>query len=242
MAKSTIGDALWSEPNKEFTSAEDAMGSWSDALSKPVEKPRMPYKDWEEKRAVETGAINAPQDFIFIKGGCTSDRGDFYHKSKLGWVMQAGVSKGLDPITVAAMAVKEGFNEQNPLQLDIGQHTELLKSYQPVGQDKKGFPIYKPDDLIDASLNYYQLCLKLENGNEKKAIERYNGKGETVGEKGTKFHGIPKTELGKTPDTKPGVIHANRVISIKQFLQKSDEIKELISGILGKKPKKQGAK
>ena len=241
MAKSTIGDALWSDPKQEegFTSAEDKMGSWADALS---QKPKKPYANWEEKRAVETGAINAPQDFVFVKGGCASDRGDFYHKSKLGWIMQAGAQKGLDPLTTVAMAIKEGFQEQNPLQLDIGQHGALLSQYKPVGQDKKGQPIYQTNDLLNAALDYYQLCLKLEKGNEAKAIERYNGKGETVGEKGKKFHGIPKSKLGKTPATRPGVVHSNRVLKIKNYLANSKEIQELVNSILGEKPKKQGAK
>lgn len=241
MAKSTIGDALWSDPKQqdEFTSAEDKMGSWASALS---QKPKKPYANWEEKRAVETGAINAPNDFVFVQGGCTSDRGDFYPKSKLSWIMQAGVTKGVDPYTTAAMALKEGFQDHNPLQLDIGQHEALLSQYQPIGQDKKGNPIYKPDDLINASLDYYQLCLKLEKGDEKKALERYNGKGPTVGEEGEKFHGIPKKDLGKTPDTRPGVLHANRVLGIKDYLSKSKEIKELVKSILGEKPKTKGGR
>ena len=244
MPKSTIGDALWSDPKQEegTTSAEMRVGSWANALSKPVEKPKMLYKDWAEKRAVETGAINAPNDFVFVKGGCKSDKGDFYPKQKLATYMQAGIAKGIDPLTTAAMALKEGASDHNPFQLDIGQHGALLSQYTPVGKDKKGNPIYKPEDLTNAALDYYLLCLKLENGDETKAIERYNGKGETVGEKGKKFHGIPKKDLGKTPETRPGVIHASRVLSIKQFLQRNKEIQELVNGILGKKPKKQGAK
>jgi len=235
-----IGESMWGDLLEKAT-PENLEESEAKRYKKvPPEPVQKPYKTWEERRAHETGAINAPNDFVFIKGGCTSDRGDFYPKQKIDWIMRKGAERGLDPATIAAMAVKEGFTEHNPLQLDIGQHGALLQNYKPIGVDKKGRPIYRPEDLVDASLTYYQLCLKLSEGDEKKAVALYNGGGDTVREKGEKFHGIKKADLGKTPETKPGNIHSSRVMGIKKYLMSNKEIKELIAGILGQKPKQGG--
>ena len=183
------------------------------------------YKDWQDKRYHESGAVDNPDAFVWLDHPTHSD---YLPKALLQQFAQIGREQGVDPYIFTGAAISESnlgrARPENPLSVDLGQHPSHGETFVDRIQETGQRP--HPAELTDYAASYMKEMLSKFSGNQLAGIQAYSGTGEKTTEKmpGSKIFGkeLSSTHFWRDKD------HAKRVKSIADALRSNKDAREVI--------------
>jgi hypothetical protein len=214
----------------------ESIGTWSrmmDPLPRPAKVEAPKFKSWQERRAYETGAAQAPEKWKWLP--IEPKFKDYYSVPTMQTFVQAARKNLVDPNLLLALGVAESrlgnANPTNPLRL----YSKSLEDKVFAALDKD--ESLEPRDVsIDVGAEYLADQLR-KYPDELSGVQAYSGTGKTLyqGDKkkmqefynSTNFFGKPVEQTNFWKEKPQG----KRVLGIRDQLKANPEVAALIEQV-----------